>query len=238
MPEPIPPSAPREALPGADTPGGIATPEFIASLLVDGDDDLAAWAIGQALEERSRSEVFDDVVRRAMELIGARWESGRWSISQEHLASVSLAAALARLRPRDAYGTRIGPVAVLAAPAGELHVAGLLCLAQILEDHGWHAENLGANVPADDLLRFVSERKVDLVALSIGTAATLPSLRETIEVLRAGRPDEPSLPIMVGGRGVAGFEATLTGVDHVSSTLSEAEAFIAGLRPAGDPLGS
>ena len=163
-----------ETVPADATPGGLATPEFIASLLVDGDDDLAAWAIGQALEEHSRSSVFDDVVRRAMELVGTRWETGQWSISQEHLASVALAAALARLRPADADETRIGPVAVLAAPEGEHHVAGLICLAQILEEHGWRAENLGANVPADDLQRFVSGRTVDLVALSIGTRHPCP----------------------------------------------------------------
>ena len=132
MAESRPPDSLGETVPVDATPGALATPEFIASLLVDGDDDLAAWAIGQALEEHSRSSVFDDVVRRAMELVGTRWETGQWSISQEHLASVALAAALARLRPADADETRIGPVAVLAAPEGEQHVAGLICLAQIL----------------------------------------------------------------------------------------------------------
>src|SRR5690242_18495869 len=117
MPESTSQERPREALDEA-LPGGLATPEFIAALLVDGDDDLAAWAIGQALDERPRSEVFDDVVRSAMEVVGSRWESGQWTISQEHLASVALAAALARVRPTGAAETRIGPVAVLAAPAG------------------------------------------------------------------------------------------------------------------------
>ena len=223
-----------ETVPADATPGGLATPEFIASLLVDGDDDLAAWAIGQALEEHSRSSVFDDVVRRAMELVGTRWETGQWSISQEHLASVALAAALARLRPADADETRIGPVAVLAAPEGEQHVAGLICLAQILEEHGWRAENLGANVPADDLQRFVSGRTVDLVALSIGTQASLPALRRTIETLRSSQPADGSMPILVGGHGVAGITASLAGVDRVSPSLADAEAFIAGLVPRED----
>ena len=231
MAESRPPDSLGETVPADATPGALATPEFIASLLVDGDDDLAAWAIGQALEEQSRSAVFDDVVRRAMELVGTRWETGQWSISQEHLASVVLAAALARLRPVDAAETRIGPVAVLAAPAGEQHVAGLICLAQILEEHGWRVENLGANVPADDLHRFVSERTVDLVALSIGSQASMPALRRTIQFLRAGLP---AMPILVGGRGVAGGETLLADVDHVSPTLADGEAFIASLHPRED----
>ena len=212
---------------------GIAAPEFIAAILVDGDDDLAAWAIGQALEEQPRAVVFDDVVRRAMEIVGSGWESGRWSISHEHLASAALVSALARLRPADRDETRVGPVAVLAAPAGEQHVAGLVCLKQIFEERGWRAENLGANVPGEDLGAFVASRQVDLVALSIMGAERLPELLRTIERLR-GLERESPLPIMVGGRGVAGIEDQIVGVDHVGPLLAEAEAFVARL---GDELG-
>lgn len=205
--------------------GGIAAPEFIAAMLVDGDDDLAAWAIGQALEEQSRAIVFDEVVRLAMEIVGSGWESGRWSISQEHLASTALIGALARLRPTDREEERVGPVAILAAPAGEQHVAGLACLAQILEEHGWRAENLGANVPGEDLCQFIGSRQVDLVALSIMSAERLPELIRTVELLR-GLERQVPLPIMVGGRGVAALEDGIAGVDHVGPLLAEAEAFV------------
>ena len=206
--------------------GGLATPEFIAAMLVDGEDDLAAWAIGQALEEQPRAVVFDEVVRRAMELVGSGWETGRWSISQEHLASASLIGALARLRPADFDESRLGPVAVLAAPAGEQHVAGLACLAQMLEERGWRAENLGANVPGEDLRQFVAGRQVDLLALSIVTSDRLPELRGTVALLR-GLERQAPLPIMVGGRGVTGLEDQILGVDHVGPLLADAEAFVA-----------
>src|SRR4051794_26107953 len=202
MPDSGPPTASRGGLPGPDSPGDIATPEFIAALLVDGDDDMAAWAIGQALEERPRAVVFDDIVRNAMELVGDRWETGQWSVSHEHLASVALNAALARVRPGDPGDLRVGRVAVLAAPAGEEHVSGLVCLAQILEERGWRVENLGATVPAGDLRTFVGQREVDLIGFTIGTEATLAALRHTIDVLREDR--EMTVPIIVGGHGTAG----------------------------------
>src|SRR3712207_1312065 len=106
-----------------ELPGGLVPPELIASLLVEGDDELAGWLLGLAIEERPRAEVFDDVIRSAMELVGARWASGLWTISDEHLASVALAATLARVRPPDSAEMRVGPLAVLAAPEGEHHVA-------------------------------------------------------------------------------------------------------------------
>lgn len=213
--------------PAPVVPDEVATPELIAALLADGDDELAAWAIGQALLERRRAAVFDDVVRRAMELVGDRWETSEWSISQEHLASVALASALARLRPADDPATRIGPVAVLAGPEGEQHVAGLACLAQVLEADAWQVNNLGANVPADDLVRFLSERPVDLVALSVATSERTPALLRTVEAVRAiPMASEGRRPaILVGGRGAAQLVGQIAGADLVATTLAQAEAF-------------
>jgi methanogenic corrinoid protein MtbC1 len=228
MPEPTPGSSLSPADPHL-SPGDLAVPEFIASLLVEGDDDLAAWALGQAIGERSRAAVFDRVVGPAMELVGSRWSTGDWSISQEHLASVALRDALARLRPGDAAITRIGPTAVLAAPAGEHHVAGLACLAQVLEEHGWHVETLGANVPADDFAVYVAARDVDLVCLSIGLTAHLPALRRTLEALEAALADRPERPaVMVGGHGVDG-SASLDIVDFAGTSLMDAERFVVAL---------
>lgn len=211
--------------PEAAMPDEIATPELLASLLADGDDELVAWAIGQAMQDRPRSAVFDDVVRRAMELVGARWESDQWTISEEHLASVALAAALARIRPIDEPQLRVGPVAVLAGPEGEQHVAGLACLAQVLEEHGWQVNNLGANVPADDLVRFVTSREVDVVALTVATAPRVAALRRTVAALRAApAAGGGSLAILVGGRGAADL-GEVDGADFVSTSLEAAEGF-------------
>ena len=205
-------------------PDGLETPEFLASLLADGDDELAAWVVGRALAERGRAEVYDQVVRPAMQLVGDRWKSGEWSISVEHLASVALSSALSRLRRPDDPESRIGPTAVLAAPEHEQHTAGLVCLAQVLADDGWQVENLGANVPAEDLVGFVSGRTVDLVALSIGTAERLPALQKTLNALRDGTASG-RLPIMVGGHGVVGAEGSIRGANLVAGSLAEAEAF-------------
>ncbi len=206
-------------------PAEIITPELIASLLADGDDDLAAWALGEALAERPRAVVFDELVRPALSLVGANWESGRWTIAEEHLASRALDDALARIRPPTQLEARTGPVAVLAAPKGEQHAAGLVCLAQVLEADGWKVENLGPNVPHPDLVRFVSSRTVDLVALSISRAAALPSLRRTVKAIRAAGSSELVLPILVGGRGTTDLELRVDGAHVIGPSAVEAQRF-------------
>ena len=229
-PMPELPDVPAQLSPDGD----VAAPEFLASLLADGDDDMAAWVMSQALSERSRAEVYDEVVRPAMELVGTRWAEGHWSISVEHLASVALNLALSRVRPPENPESRIGPTAVLAAPEMEQHVAGLVCLAQVLEDDGWHVENLGANVPPDDLVSFISARDVDLVALSIGTADRLEALRVAVDALRAAAGGAAQLPLLVGGHGVADIE-NLAGASLVCHSLADAQQFARSLsRYPGD----
>src|SRR4029079_18844495 len=98
----------------ARRPAEVLTPELIASLLADGDDDLAAWALGEAMATRPRAVVFDELVPPDLRVVGADWESGRWTVAEEHLASRTLDDALARIRPVTTPETRIGPVAVLA----------------------------------------------------------------------------------------------------------------------------
>lgn len=206
-------------------PDEVITPELIASLLADGDDDLAAWALGEALAARPRAVVFDELVQPALQLVGANWESGRWTVAEEHLASRALDNALARIRSAPMPETRIGPVAVLAAPTGEQHAAGLVCLAQVLEEDGWKVENLGPNLPHDDLVRFLSSRTVDLVALSISRAAALPALRRTVNAIRRAGLSDGVLPIIVGGGGTADLDQPLDGAQVVGSSVVEAQRF-------------
>ncbi len=206
-------------------PDEVITPELIASLLADGDDDLAAWALGEALVSRPRAVVFDELVQPALQLVGANWESGRWTIADEHLASRALDDALARIRPATTPETRIGPVAVLAAPRGEQHAAGLVCLAQVLEEDGWTVENLGPNLPHPDLVHFISSRTVGLVGLSISRADALPALRRTVNSIRRAGRSESALPIMVGGRGTAELEDPVVGAQVVGSSVVAAQQF-------------
>ncbi len=141
------------------------TPELLAGLLADGDDELAAWTLSEALLEAPRADVFDGLLAEAMHLVGERWASGQWSVAEEHLASQTVLRALDRIRPTTGPESRIGPLAVLAGVAGEQHMIGLVCLGQVLRERGWTVADLGADVPAEDLEVFLARNEARLVAL-------------------------------------------------------------------------
>ncbi len=214
------------------------TPELLASLLADGDDELAAWTLRNALAERGRVRVFDGLLRDAMALVGERWRSGRWSVAEEHLASQTLLRALERIRPPQGPESRVGPLAVLAGVSGEQHGLGLACLDQVLCDQGWSVANLGPDVPPADLARFLSRNHADLLALSASLPDREPAIRDAVAAARAACADA-SLAIMLGGTLAA--DPSVAGrfdVDFVADSLAAAARFartVADALPESEP---
>jgi MerR family transcriptional regulator, light-induced transcriptional regulator len=105
--------------------------------------------------------------------------------------------------------TRLASERLARAPAGsrtllagcldeERHEVGLRMLCDLLELEGWTASYLGPSVPGPDLVRMVSDRRPDVLALSVSLAPHLLSLRNAIAAIRA--LDAPWPLILVGGR--------------------------------------
>jgi methanogenic corrinoid protein MtbC1 len=235
--ERVPSLPPVDPVAASHVPSSSLTPELLASLLADGDDELAAWAIEHALDEAPRAAVFDGLVAAAMRLVGQRWASGEWSVADEHWASQTLVRALDRVRPDVGPEGRIGPLAVVAAPAGELHAIGLVCLEQCLREAGWQVANLGPDTPAEDLARFVRERAPQCVALTASHADRLPSTVATIAAVREASPDQRT-PVLLGGSLAArpGIASTLD-VDWAGTRIADALAFAASISPEASAAG-
>jgi methanogenic corrinoid protein MtbC1 len=193
----LPPLPPVDPAVAGRLPGEAITPELLAGLLADGDDELASWVLEQALADGDRVAVFDGLLADAMALVGERWETGQWSVAEEHLASQTLLRSLDRIRPRQGPDGRIGPLAVLAGVAGEQHMLGLVCLGQILAERGWTVANLGADVPTPDLVRFLARNEARLLCLSASDPERRDALGDAVQAARATRR---RLPILIGGR--------------------------------------
>jgi methanogenic corrinoid protein MtbC1 len=217
-------------------PASTLTPELLASLLADGDDELAAWTIQHALAEQARAAVFDGLLNDAMTLVGERWAAGRWSVADEHLATQTLMRALERVRPASGPGSRVGPLAVLAGLPGERHAVGLICLEQVLSEAGWVVANLGADVPVPDLRRFVERNEVRLVGLTASHPDRLPELGAAVEAVHEALPE---VPVILGGHLAArpGLREAF-GLAWAGRSLRDALAFAASLdAPESAPLG-
>jgi hypothetical protein len=101
-------------------------------------------------------------------------------------------------------------------------------VADIFELNGWDGHFLGANLPLEDLSRFIQEVGPDVVGLSLSILANLDHLKRGVEVIRT---DFPNLDLLIGGQAFrwGGIDAIkrYPGTEYISS-LDELEKLIRG----------
>ena len=156
---------------------------------------IATEALGQGM---TTPELYQRVIAPAMHRIGELWERGAITVADEHMATALTNRILAALRPPpDPAAVPRRGRALLAAVEGEKHALGLRMAADLLEDAGYDAIYLGADVPTGALLQAVESLSPDLVAMTATMETLAPRLEAVAAELRRAHPD---LDVLVGGQ--------------------------------------
>ena len=135
--------------------------------------------------------VYLEVIQPALHEIGRRWELGELTVAQEHLATATAQAIIARLAPllADAGRPPRRPGrAIVACTPGEQHSVGARFVADFLEADGWEVLALGPSTPVDALIEMVTTTTPEVVALSTSLTPGLGSAREVLSVLKSLEP--------------------------------------------------
>jgi methanogenic corrinoid protein MtbC1 len=172
--------------------------------------------------------LFVDLFQRSMYEIGELWENNRITVANEHLAT-SITESLLNLAYPALFGAEHkGKKAVISCSANEFHQIGGKIVADIFELNGWDGHFLGANLPNEDLSRFIEEVQPDVVGLSLSIIANLGNLKRGVEVIRT---DFPGLDLLIGGQAFrwGGIDVIkrYPGTEYISS-LDELENLIKG----------
>jgi excisionase family DNA binding protein len=125
-------------------------------------DEAGAWALVEAVLAAGMKpdESLLELIAPALRSVGGHWESGEWSIADEHRATAVATRLIARLGSRfGRRGVKRGTV-VLAAPAGELHALPVSIAANLLRWRGFNVVELGADTPPDALAEAVVNEAV------------------------------------------------------------------------------
>jgi len=141
-----------------------------------------------------------------LEMTGEMWSEGRLSVAHEHLASAVVRSMLGSMHlpgTSDAYR----PLMVSTTPSGQLHEFGSLMVLVAASSRGWRTLYLGPNMPAEDIVSAVQDRKASAVALSIVYPADDPHLPAQLRKLRQMAPAD--IPILVGGRSANAYASVL-----------------------------
>ena len=115
------------------------------------------------------------------------------------LAARAMKGSLELIRPLlAASGAEPAGRVAIGTVKGDLHDIGKNIVAAMLEGGGFEVIDLGADVPADKFVDAVRVQRANIVCLSALLTVTMPSMKTTIEALRAAGVRE-QVKVMVGG---------------------------------------
>lgn len=159
----------------------------------------AADMTAEELAQKSADEIINGTLIPALDIVGEKFESGKLFLPQLIRAADAAGACFdvikSKIKENNELGQSKGKI-ILATVKGDVHDIGKNIVKTVLENYGYDIIDLGRDVDPLAVLEAQQENDVRLVGLSALMTTTLPSMEETIKVLRHNNAD---CKIMVGG---------------------------------------
>jgi 5-methyltetrahydrofolate--homocysteine methyltransferase len=174
--------------------------EKLREAIVTGDQKRAVAITREAIaEEADPKELIDSSMVPAMDEVGRLFEEEEYFVPELLLAARAMKSALEILRPLlAAQGAEPAGRVVIGTIKGDLHDIGKNLVAAMLEGGGFEVVDLGTDVTPEEFAKAAEEKDADLVGLSALLTVTMPSMKLTIEALRAaGIRDR--VKVLIGG---------------------------------------
>jgi methanogenic corrinoid protein MtbC1 len=204
------------------------TADVFLQAILTGQRHAAVQIAREALRDGLTLEgLYVDVFQAALYEIGARWESNRLTVAQEHIATAVTQYVMAQIYSAPRVPGTKGSL-VLTGVEGELHNIGAIMVGDLLESDGWRVQFLGSNLPTASILPVIREMAPTHVGISATMLFNVGAVRQMIGAVRGEFGER--LQIMVGGaafKAVPGLWRTV-GADGFASDLRQAQALFAG----------
>jgi 5-methyltetrahydrofolate--homocysteine methyltransferase len=168
--------------------------------VIDLDIDGVAGQVGAALKAGVDPRVvLNSGLSAGMRVVGERFQSGEYFLTELLLAGEVMKAGLVPLGPlltkTDIHGK--GAV-VLATVKGDIHDLGKNLVGMMLRASGFEVIDLGSNVAAQQIIEAVRKHQAKIVALSLLLTPMVVSLRSAVEEITvAGLRQQ--VKIIIGG---------------------------------------
>lgn len=166
--------------------------------------------------------IINDCMVKAMEEIGARFESGKAFVPNLLMSARAMKGVLNLLKPLLTAGTTTSAgTIVIGTVKGDLHDIGKNLVASMLEGCGFEVINLGVDVSSDQFVEAARKHHADIVCMSALLTTTMNYMREVTAAIQAS--DLVLKPrVMVGGAPLTEAFATEIGADGYSSNANGA----------------
>ncbi|MGH4120990.1 cobalamin-dependent protein [Clostridium sp.] len=170
------------------------------NFVLNGDKQLATKLIlDSARNELSVEDIYYYVLERSLKEAGRLWEMNIIDVYQEHYFSNITQQIMSRLYPYINTKERNGLSCVSLGVNGEFHNIGVRMITDCLEAEGWKTYFLGSDIPTQNVIRALQDRKANMIVISATMSFNLDAVSNLIKGVRSSRDCE-NVKIMVGGR--------------------------------------
>ena len=193
--------------------------------IVKGLKEDAAKACDSVLQTRAAIDVIEREIVPALDCIGRAYEEKRAYLPQLLMSAEAAKAAFESIRThllKNGERAQRKCTVVLATVKGDIHDIGKNIVATLLENYGFEVLDLGRDVPAELVAETVAKTQAPIVGLSALMTTTLPSMAETVALLRE---KTPWAKIMVGGAVLTEEYANELGADGYGKDAMAAVRF-------------
>jgi 5-methyltetrahydrofolate--homocysteine methyltransferase len=193
--------------------------------ILDGDQDMVTDGVTQALAQNiPPADILNKAMIEAMGQVGKLFEEGEYFVPEMLIAARAMQAGLGILKPLlvEADVKSTGKV-VAGTVKGDLHDIGKNLVTMMLEGAAFEIIDLGTDVSPEKFVEAVRETGAQIVAMSALLTTTMPSMKDTIEALKAAGLRQ-NVKIMVGGAPLTPEYAHEIGADGFAPDASRAVA--------------
>lgn len=171
----------------------------LQTAIVKGLKELASTACEETLKTSSALDIVEKEIVPALDTVGKAYEDKRAYLPQLLMSAEAAKSAFEKIRLhllKTGGKTEKKCKVVLATVKGDIHDIGKNIVGTLLENYGFEVIDLGRDVAPERIVATVEETGAPLVGLSALMTTTVPSMAETIALLRERKP---SVKILVGG---------------------------------------
>ncbi|WP_418791217.1 cobalamin B12-binding domain-containing protein [Phosphitispora sp. TUW77] len=152
----------------------------------------------KALEEGVDHQKILDTFGQAMEKVGELFETGEYFLPDMLASAECMGAAMDIIKPQLEAGAGVDKGKFLIATVkGDLHDIGKNIVTTMLKGAGYQVEDLGMDVPSEEILKVIKEFKPDFVGLSALLTTTMVEMEKVVKMIR--KEGFSNIKVLIGG---------------------------------------
>ena len=172
----------------------------LVNAIADMKEEEALKLVREMVEGGSDPMEVLEAARKAMDIVGQRYEKGTYFLPELMLAGEMLTQITDIVKPELAKMPEVkrhGKV-VIGTVEGDIHDIGKNIVSFMLDVNGFDVLDLGVNVPAQKFVEAIGDFEPQVVGLSGFLTLAFDAMKETVEAIKAAGLRD-GVKIMIGG---------------------------------------